>query len=141
MAKIDKIYIPQISQQQIPLFDARISAGFPSPATDYQQSSLDLNRYLIKNPAATFFVKVSGDSMIGAGIHDGDLLIVDRSLTAKNGNVIIALVDGELNVKRLRIRRGKVSLEPENDQFPTKNITDDTDFQVWGVVTNVIHSL
>ncbi len=142
MSKIDKIYKPLLSSREIPLYEARISAGFPSPASDYQEGSLDLNKHLIKNPPATFFVKVAGDSMIGAGIHDGDLLIVDRSITPKNGSVIIAVVNGELNVKRIKIKKGKVvSLESENDKFQPQYITEDTDFQVWGVATNVIHPL
>ncbi len=141
MSKIDKIYKPILSEQKLPVFEARISAGFPSPAADYQEGSLDLNKHLIKNPPATFFVKVAGDSMIGAGIHDGDMLIIDRSITPKNGSVIIAVVNGELNVKRMKIKKGKVSLESENDKFQTQYITEDTDFQVWGVATNVIHPL
>lgn len=139
--KIDKIFTPHISSRQLPVFIARIAAGFPSPAADYEEQKLDLNKHLIRNPAATFFVRVSGDSMLGAGIHDGDLLIVDRSKEPKNGSVIIAVLNGQLNVKRLRIRRGKLSLEPENENYPVQPITEGMEFEVWGVVTNVIHSL
>ena len=116
-------------------------AGFPSPAADYEEDKLDLNRYLIKNPAATFFIRVTGYSMMGAGIYSGDLLIVDRSLEPKDKSVVIAVIDGELTVKRIRIRKNKITLEPENENYSVRQITEDTDFQVWGVVTNVIHAL
>ena len=141
MSKVEKIFRPQISSQELPVFIARIAAGFPSPAADYEEGKLDLNKHLIKNPAATFFVRVAGDSMVGAGIHDGDLLIVDRAKEPKNGSVIIAVLDGQLTVKRLRIRRGKYALEPENDNYPVQPITEGMEFEVWGVVTNVIHPL
>ena len=139
--KINKIYKPGLSRRSQPIFTARISAGFPSPAADYEEGKLDLNKHLIRNKAATFFVRVSGDSMTGAGIHDGDLLVVDRSIEPASGKVIIAILNGELTVKRLRIRRGKFSLEPENDKYAVQKITKDMEFEVWGVVTNVIHSL
>ncbi len=141
MPKVEKVFRPQITSQELPVFIARIAAGFPSPAADYEEGKLDLNKHLIKNPAATFFVRVTGDSMVGAGIHDGDLLIVDRAKEPKNGSVIIAVLDGQLTVKRLRIRRGKFSLEPENDNYPVQPITQGMEFEVWGVVTNVIHPL
>ncbi len=141
MPKIDKMFKPVISERDLPFFEARISAGFPSPAADYEEGSLDLNKHLIKNPPATFFVRVDGDSMIGAGIHHGDLLIVDRSIEAKNNNIVIAVVGGELNVKRLKIQQGSVSLVPENPNYPTVEITEDTEFEVWAVVTSVIHPL
>ena len=123
------------------LFEAVVSAGFPSPAADYEEDRLDLNRHLVKNPAATFFVRVTGDSMLGAGIHHGDLLVVDRSLEPRDKNVVIAVVDGELTVKRIRINRRKIILEPENHNYPAREITAETEFEVWGVVTNVIHQL
>ena len=141
MSKVDKTYKPEVSKQKLSIFSARISAGFPSPAADYEEGRLDLNKHLVKNPAATFFVRVSGDSMTGAGVHDGDLLIVDRSKEPVSGNVVIAVLDGELTVKRLRIRNDKYTLEPENDNYPVQKITKDSEFEVWGVVTNVIHAL
>ncbi|MFZ2148149.1 MAG: translesion error-prone DNA polymerase V autoproteolytic subunit [Sedimentisphaerales bacterium] len=128
----------QVAQAQV--FEAEVPAGFPSPAADYEEDKLDLNRYLIKNPAATFFVRVTGYSMMGAGIYSGDLLVVDRSLEPKDKSVVIAVIDGELTVKRIRIGK-KITLEPENENYPVQQITEDTDFQVWGVVTNVIHAL
>ena len=123
------------------LFEAAVPAGFPSPAADYEQDRLDLNRHLVKNPAATFFVRVTGDSMTGAGIHDGDLLVVDRSLETKDKNIVIAVLDGELTVKRIRIRNRKITLEPENHNYSAQEITPDTAFEVWGVVTSAIHKL
>ena len=140
--KIERIYKPDLSTTKLlPYFEAKVPAGFPSPAADYEENQLDLNKHLIKNPAATFFVRVSGDSMLGAGIHDGDLLVVDRSLDPTDKNVVIAVIDGELTVKRIRIRRKKITLEAENDNYSTREISNESDFQVWGVVTNVIHSL
>lgn len=140
--KIEAIYKPDLStSRKQPYFEAKVPAGFPSPAADYEENQLDLNKYLIKNPAATFFVRVSGDSMTGAGINDGDLLIVDRSLNPKDKNVVIAAVNGELTVKRIRIRKKKITLEAENVNYPTQEISSEADFQVWGVVTNVVHAL
>jgi DNA polymerase V len=140
--KVEAIYKPDLStSKELPYYEANVPAGFPSPAADYEENQLDLNRHLIRNPTATFFVRVSGDSMIGAGINDGDLLIVDRSLNPKDKNVVIAVVHGELTVKRIRIRRKKIILEPENENYASQEISEESDFQVWGVVTNVIHSL
>ena len=116
-------------------------AGFPSPADDYIEGSLDLNHHLIKHPAATFFVRVSGESMINAGIYPGDILIVDRSLEAVDKKIVIAVLNGELTFKRLRIRCGNPVLEPENDTYKPIEITPDMAFEIWGVVTNVIHKV
>jgi len=140
--KVDAIYMPDVSLPvERPVFLARVPGGFPSPADDYLEGKLDLNQYLVKHPAATFFVRVTGDSMIGAGIHSGDLLIVDRSLEPKDGNVVIASVDGELTVKRLSIRGGKPALLPDNEQYQPVEVGEHATFEVWGVVTNVIHPL
>ena len=136
------ICTPELSTKyQQFFFEAMVPAGFPSPAADYEEDRLDLNRYLIKNPAATFFIRATGCSMVGAGIHSGDLLVVDRSLEPRDKSVVIAVIDGELTVKRIRIRKKKITLEPENEDYPVRQITKDTDFQVWGVVTNVVHAL
>jgi len=136
------IYMPDLSTKyRQPLFEAVVPAGFPSPAADYEEDKLDLNRYLIKNPAATFFVRVTGYSMMGAGIYSGDLLVVDRSLEPRDKSVVIAVIDGELTVKRIRIGKKKITLEPENENYSVQQITEDTEFEVWGVVTNVIHAL
>jgi len=140
--KVEIVYRPDTStKQKLPFFEAKVPAGFPSPAADYEEHKLDLNKHLIKNPAATFFVRVTGDSMEGAGIYHEDLLIVDRSLEPKDKNVVIAVVNGELTVKRIRIKNKKITLEPENENYSVQEITEDTEFEVWGVVTNVIHKL
>jgi DNA polymerase V len=120
-------------------FSAMVPAGFPSPAGDYEEQRLDLNKHLVNNPAATFFVRVAGDSMVGAGIHHGDLLVVDRSLEPRDKSVVIAVLNGELTVKRIRLKCGKIILEPENPDYVSQEITADTAFEVWGVVTSVIH--
>jgi DNA polymerase V len=139
---VDTIHKPDIStKQRRPLFKSGVSAGFPSPAADYEEGKLDLNKHLVRNPAATFFVRVNGDSMLGAGIHTGDLLVVDRSLEPIDKSVVIAVVNGELTVKRIRLRKGKITLQPENENYPPCQITECVEFEVWGVVTNVIHSL
>jgi len=140
--KVEIVYNPDFStKRRQPIFIATVPAGFPSPAADYEEGKLDLNRHLIKNPAATFFVRVTGDSMLKAGIHNGDLLIVDRSIEPRDKNVIIAVVNGELTVKRIRIRRNKVTLVAENDAYRSQEIDEKMEFEVWGVVTNVIHAL
>lgn len=126
---------------QRPLIGSNIAAGFPSPAQDYIEKSIDLNEHLITHPAATFFVRVEGESMTGAGIFDNDVLIVDRAIEASNGKIIVAVLNGELTVKRLSISRNQWSLLPENPQFPEILITEDTDFSVWGVVTWCLHQL
>ena len=140
--KVEIVYTPDMSTEyKQPLFEATVTAGFPSPAADYEEDKLDLNKHLIKNPAATFFVRVTGDSMTGAGIHSGDLLVVDRSLEPRDKNVVIAAINGELTVKRIRIRSKKITLEPENENYAPQEIAEDTEFQVWGVVTCVIHQV
>lgn len=123
----------------LPLYASRIQAGFPSPADDYIETALDLNQLLIKNPPATFFVRVSGDSMINAGIHDNDILIVDRSINPKNDAIVIAVLDGELTVKRLIINKTGYILQPENPNYHPIVISSESDLTIWGVVTNVIH--
>ncbi|MBN1764601.1 MAG: translesion error-prone DNA polymerase V autoproteolytic subunit [Sedimentisphaerales bacterium] len=140
--KVDVIYSPDPSSQcRRPLFTASVSAGFPSPADDYIEGQLDLNKHLIKHPAATYFVRVSGDSMIEAGIHSGDILIVDRSLEPRDKNVVIANLDGELTVKRIRIRNKKLMLMPENEEYSPHKLVPGNELEIWGVVTHVIHSL
>lgn len=123
------------------LFAVPVSAGFPSPAEDYEEGKLDLNRYLIKHPAATFFVRVTGDSMIEAGIHPGDLLVVDRALEVTDGRVVIAVVNGELTVKRICQKKNQLFLVPENKNYQPLQVQQEMDFMIWGVVTNVIHPL
>lgn len=128
-------------QYNPPLFGSKVRAGFPSPADDYIESYLDLNAYLVKHPSATFFVRAEGDSMIGAGIYPGDILIVDRSLEATHNNVVIAAINGELTVKRLYRKSGKVKLVAANQGYSSIEIHEDMDTVIWGVVTSVIHKV
>ncbi len=130
---------PSALRQAFPLYASRVPAGFPSPADDYVDKRLDLND-LVERPAATFFVKVTGDSMTGASIQDGDLLVVDRSLEPTDGKIVIAAVNGELTVKRLALKEGSVWLMPENPAFPPLQLKEGLDCVIWGVVTRVIHS-
>ncbi|MDO5565322.1 MAG: translesion error-prone DNA polymerase V autoproteolytic subunit [Planctomycetia bacterium] len=122
-----------------PMYSDQVQAGFPSPADDTPAEKLDLGSYLVQNPASTFFVKVTGESMIGAGIFPDDLLIVDRSITASNGDVVVAAVDGEFTVKRLFISQRKIELRPENKKFNPLTFKDESELNIWGVVKNVIH--
>lgn len=122
-----------------PLFLSGVSAGFPSPAEDYIDRRLDLNELLIANPAATFFVRVAGDSMTGAGIQHDDILVVDRSLEATSGKIVIAVYNGELTVKRLVHDKENIRLVAENPNYAPLIIDDDNGCEIWGVVTSVIH--
>ena len=128
-------------REALPLYLSPVVAGFPSPAEDYLDRKLDLHTHLVRNNAATFFVRAAGDSMIRAGIHDGDLLVVDRSLTPGNGSVVIAAVEGELTVKYLARKNGRVLLISANDEYPELDITEQEDTMIWGVVTYAIHKL
>lgn len=118
-----------------------VEAGFPSPAEDYVDRKLDLHEHMVRNEAATFFLRAHGDSMLGAGIYDGDLLVVDRSLEAAHNRVVIAALDGELTVKRLVRRQGRVLLVPENPDYAPVDITEHEGVHVWGVVTYAVHKL
>jgi DNA polymerase V len=128
----------QLARQR-PLYLTPVRAGFPSPAEDYIEASLDLHTYMVKHPAATFFVRVSGDSMT-PGIADGDILVVDKSLTPQPHTVILAVVDGEFTVKRFRRQGGQVILQPDNPTYAPIVITDPGRFLCWGVVTYVVHN-
>ena len=119
-------------------FDTGISAGFPSPAEDFKQERLSLDNELIKNKEATFFARVSGQSMIDAGLNDNDLLVIDRSLSPAHNKIAVCFLDGEFTVKRLKVNTEGVWLQPENPNYPIIKITDDNDFIIWGIVTNVI---
>jgi len=123
---------------QSPVFTS-VAAGFPSPADDYLEKTLNLQELLVQHPIATFFVRVKGQSMLGAGIHDGDILVVDRSLEPRHGKIAIVVIDAEFTVKRLAKRGGKLFLVPENDQFAELEIKAEMDFDVWGIVTSIIH--
>ena len=136
---ISNIYSYKASTNiNIPLYQSHISAGFPSPADDHIEKRLDLNKYMVQNSEATFFVTVDGDSMKDVGIFHGDLLVVDRSLKATNNKIVVAVVDGELTVKRLLIDKKKFYLAPENADYPIMEIKEYTDFSIWGVVTGSI---
>ncbi len=124
-----------------PLIGSEIAAGFPSPAQDYIEESLDLNQHLISHPTATYFVKVEGYSMVNASIYPGDILIVDRSLEPAHKKIVIAVVDGELTVKRLFREKNKWFLAPENPEYKPLEITGDMSFKIWGVVTYAIHKM
>ena len=122
----------------IPLAGQSVKAGFPSPAQDYMEGEIDLNEVLIRHREATFYVRISGDSMTGAGILDGDLAIVDRQIEPSNGNFVIAFVDGEFTIKRIRKDKDCLWLMPSNDKYPPIQVTADNEFTVWGVVTYII---
>ena len=141
----DNIYIFSASSGEtyptIPLYETRVAAGSPSLVGDQVERHLDLNEHLIEKPAATFFVRVEGDSMINAGIHENDILIVDRSIPATNGKIVIAVLNNELTVKRLELKQNQARLLPENERYQPIEITKEMEFRIWGVVVHVIHSL
>jgi len=137
-------YISEIVSKglhEVPLYGNKVAAGFPSPADDYLEEKIDINQYLVTHPSATFLVRASGESMIKAGIFPNDILVVDRSLKAENGKVVIAAVDGELTVKRFRKNGSQITLEAENDSYENISFDKKTEAYIWGVVTNVIHKL
>ena len=125
---------------RVPLLNDSVSAGFPSPADDYTEENIDLNEHLISNPFSTFFLRVKGESMINAGIKDKDLVIVDKSLIAKPGNIVIAMIDGEFTIKRLSIKNDELYLKAENHNYPDFSFKNHLDVQIWGVVIYSIHS-
>lgn len=123
---------------RVPLFSHKVAAGFPSPADDYSEGKLSLDEHLIRHRESTFFVRAKGNSMVGAGIFDGDLLVVDKSLTPASGDIVIAVIDSELTVKRLIRRGSKVILQPENARFKDIELKEGQELQVWGVVTSAV---
>lgn len=125
----------------LPLFSGRVQAGMPTAADDHVEERIDLHDYVVRHPSETFFVRVQGDSMINAGIHEGDILVVDRSIEAREGNIVIAVLDSELTVKRLRRKGDVVHLVPENDRYPVIVVGPEQEFRIWGVVTTVVHSV
>jgi DNA polymerase V len=131
------------SQLRVRRFDVHVPAGFPSPADDYVEDQIDLNAHLIQqgHESATFIVRATGWSMVGAGVHDGDEVIVDRALEAKNGNVVVAAVAGELVIKRLRFRAEKIVLVSDNPHYPERVIAEGEHLEIWGVATRVLHKL
>jgi DNA polymerase V len=124
---------------RLPLVSASVEAGFPSPADDHLERGIDLNEELIRNPAATFLVRVKGESMRDAGIHAGDVLIVDKSLNPTDRKIVVAMIDGNFTVKRFRKRGGQVFLEAENPEFPPIEVTEGQELSIFGVVSYIIH--
>ena len=128
-------------QQILPLASEHVAAGFPSPAEDYIEIGIDLNEQLIRHPASTFFLRVSGHSMTGVGIHNGDLLVVDRSLDARPGHIVVAILDGAFTLKQLVRHRGVLRLEAAHSNYPPLDLAHFGDVQIWGVAVHSIHSL
>jgi len=147
MLKIHKsntldIYSAEISQDlELPLAETGIVAGFPSPADDFMDVSIDLNKELIKHPSATFYGRVRGDSMKDAGIEDGDLLVIDRSLEPQGGKIAVCFIDGEFTVKRIKMEKDSVWLIPANSKYNPIKVTADNDFIIWGIVTYIIKKI
>ena len=139
-----EIIIPDLPgiPMELPLAGSRISAGFPSPAEDYVEMSLDLNRELVRNPASTFFARVRGVSMTGEGIGDGDLLVIDRAAEVRDGALAVCFIDGEFTLKRVRTDQGEgcLWLVPANPDYVPLRVTQENDFRIWGVVKHVIKS-
>jgi DNA polymerase V len=125
----------------IPLFSTAISAGFPSPADDHLEAHLDLNRYLIAQPTATFFMRFEGDAMLESGLYQGDLLIVDRSISPVDGKIVVAAIDGDLTVRRLRLQGRAIQLLSENPNCQTISVSKNSEFEIWGVITYVIRAM
>lgn len=138
MLEIFRMHI--VTRLKLPLAEGGVSAGFPSPADDFLDASIDLNKEFIKNKAATFFARVKGDSMKDVGISEGDLLIVDKSLEPKNNKIAVCFIDGEFTVKRIVIEKDLIWLVAENKRYAPIKVTKDNDFIIWGMVTNVIKS-
>ncbi len=139
---MDEIKISEVKSEEqtsgLQFFEGRVQAGFPSPAQGEYADTIDLNRALITNPAATFCARVIGNSMVDAGINEGDLLIIDRSITPQDGNIAVCFIDGDFTVKRLSVRDDGIYMTPANAAFPEMKVQEDSDFQVWGVVSHII---
>jgi len=129
------------SEIRIPIIQEGVSAGFPSPAIDFMENSIDLNTALCKNPLATFYIKVKGNSMIDAGINDKDVLVVDRSLEPQNNKIAICFIDGEFTVKRIQVEKECLYLMPENTNYQPIKVTEENELIIWGIVTYVIKAL
>ncbi|WP_269227034.1 LexA family protein [Flavobacterium eburneipallidum] len=132
-------FVPDLeSELQIPFIKEGVSAGFPSPAADFMENGIDLNKELSENPLATFYIKVKGNSMIDAGINDKDVLVVDRSLEPQNNKIAICFIDGEFTVKRIQLEKDCLCLMPENPNYPPIKVTEENQLIIWGIVTYVI---
>ncbi len=124
----------------LPYVDQGISAGFPSPAEDFLDLKIDLNKELVKNPSATFYGRVKGNSMKDVGIDDGDLLVIDKSVEPRDGKIAVCFIDGEFTIKRIRIDKNCCWLVPANEAYEPIRVTEDNDFVIWGIVVHVIKS-
>lgn len=129
------------SEIQIPYITEGVSAGFPSPAADFMETNIDLNKELSENPLATFYIKVKGNSMIDAGINDKDVLVVDRSLEPQNNKIAICCIDGEFTVKRIQVEKDCLYLMPENQSYEPIKVTEENQLIIWGMVTYVIKKI
>ncbi len=129
------------SELKIPFIKEGVSAGFPSPAADFSENNIDLNKELSENPLATFYIKVKGNSMIDAGINDKDVLVVDRSLEPRDNKIAICFVDGEFTVKRIKVEKDCLYLMPENPNYEPIKVTEENQLIIWGIVTYVIKAL
>ncbi len=138
---IDIYSVDTATELDIPYVEGGISAGFPSPALDFIDLTIDLNKHLIKNPSATFYGRVKGFSLKNAGIDDGDLLIIDRSIEPQNGKIAVCFIDGEFTAKRIEIKKDEVWLHPENEEYKSIKVTKENSFLIWGVVTHVIKNM
>jgi DNA polymerase V len=128
-----------LDQINLPLYASYVSAGFPSPADDYLEDRIDLSKYLVQNPTSTYMMRVKGSSMQDANIHDGDILVIDRSLKAADGLPIVCFLDGEFTVKTFRKVDGRAYLYPANPAYSPIEVTEEMDMRVWGVVVWVLH--
>lgn len=142
MTKKLNLFLPDFeNSMELPFISDGIKAGFPSPAADFDESKISLDNVLVKNREATFYAKASGTSMIGAGIDDGDILVIDRSLEPKNNKIAVCYIDGEFTIKRIVVAKDGVYLTPENPAFEPIKMTDDNELIIWGIVTYVIKSV
>ena len=132
---------PSPIRASVPMATSSVAAGFPSPADDYLERPLDFNELLIQNPAATFAVRIAGESMTGAGLFPNDIAVVDRSLAPKNGSIVMALVDGEFTIKRYRVRGSKIWLQAENPKYEDILVTEGAGFEIWGVICHAVRML
>ncbi|AWI25334.1 LexA family protein [Flavobacterium pallidum] len=137
-----EFFIPSTSdKQELPFSETGISAGFPSPAMDFMEAKVDMNDILVKNPKTTFYARVSGNSMINAGIADQDILVIDKSIMPADNHIAVCFIDGDFTVKRIKLKKEGVFLMPENDSYPEIQVKEEQQFVIWGVVTYVVKKL
>ena len=132
---------PNVTEHNLYVLNSNVPAGFPSPAQDADSDTIDLNRELIHSPSSTFCARVSGDSMIDCGINDGDLLIIDKALTPHDGSIAVCYIDGDFTVKRISLRNDGIYLMPANSKYQPIPISEESNFQVWGIVTHIIKTV